>query len=1183
MKYRKGFALIEVIAVIVIISVLAIVGTITITNLISNSKEKAYKEQIKNITSAAKTWAIRNASLLAADHNYSVYITIDNLKTEGLLENKKITDPRTEEELKGCIQVIYNNENKKYDYNYSDNCSSSSEYPIIKVTGNNYIEVSQSGTPYDYQTNISVEATNSEGVAFTIDNPNYNIVGPKITKNGEVVSEIIPNKVGDEYLLTYEAIDGIKNLVSYGTIKLRVVDTTKPILNINGLNEDKNGKIDYSEIIINNNYDYPVLEATDNSGESIKVKRSGNVISTKEGEYKVVYTATDSSKNKAIYTLNVIVKLPGELKFNLTASTPDGDNGWYKSAAKITISDIRYNAKNLVLGTDVKCTYQINSGSINDLTTNTFNVSENGKNVIVKVICFATIDKEEYVTEKRLSLKIDTKVPTCGVTSNYSDWTNQDVILTGKCKDTGESGCVQETITKKIVAVANAIRVSNESPGIVKDEAGNITICGTVRVKMDNQVPTCTVTSKKVDNTAYDGSWINQNVILSAICNDGSGSGCDGVNPSYTVSVANGSVFNSAKVGPGTSGGTATVKDKAGNVTTCAANQTVKIDKQSPTCTVSGGSTSWTNKDVTVTGICSDGSGSGCTSVNPTYTVSVANDSVFSSTQIGPGINGQTVIVKDAVGNTAVCIANQTVKIDKKAPTCTVSGGSTSWTNQDVTINGVCDDDNGSGCQGTNPSYTVNVKNGSVFDSTTVGPGTSGRSVTIKDNAGNTATCEANQIVKIDKQSPKCTVSGGSTSWTNKNVTITGTCDDNSGSGCVGTNPSYTTNVTAGSTLNKKLGPGENGGTAIVKDAVGNEGACSVNQTVKIDKQPPTCETKATYEKKVILINIPVNYDGSWIDKDVTIKGTCDDDESGCDGSNPSYTTNVTDGSTLNKNLGPGVGGAVTTIKDKAGNVTSCGTVSVKIDRQAPTCIVTAKDENGNAYNGAWTNKDVSIKGTCNDSGSGCSGDGVVSITKTTNINSNDVYPGEVSDKLGNSTKCSSVTVKIDKDKPTIARDFTYNGRALYPLKSEEFTHVVNNSTGLMTSFIWFVNCKNMYTNCNFKSLFEISDTGGSGIKETQYMFKTNGSGGTNITSFGNAPSLFKLGSNWTNAEKKIRVIDYAGNISDVRTISYTHLGYTICSVKNNIVTYSGFISLDGTTSNDLEVRTRDISQIECN
>ena len=114
---------------------------------------------------------------MSADGNYSVFVSIDNLKTEGLLENKKITDPRTEEELKGCIQVIYNDENKKYDYKYNENCEgkNNSEYPIIKVTGKNYIEVSQDDSLYDYQTHVSVSASDSENNSFAVGNSNYKI------------------------------------------------------------------------------------------------------------------------------------------------------------------------------------------------------------------------------------------------------------------------------------------------------------------------------------------------------------------------------------------------------------------------------------------------------------------------------------------------------------------------------------------------------------------------------------------------------------------------------------------------------------------------------------------------------------------------------------------------------------------------------------------------------------------------------------------------------------------------------------------------------------------------------------------------------------------------------------------------------------------------------------------------
>ena len=95
-------------------------------------------------------------------------------------------------------------------------------------------------------------------------------------------------------------------------------------------------------------------------------------------------------------------------------------------------------------------------------------------------------------------------------------------------------------------------------------------------------------------------------------------------------------------------------------------------------------------------------------------------------------------------------------------------------------------------------------------------------------------------VTRIDKEPPKCTVSGGSTSWTSGSRTITGTCSDTGGSGCKG-NISYKYNGTVGqnySITNAGAAGAGNGG--YVYDNAGNKTACAANQTVKIDKKGPS-------------------------------------------------------------------------------------------------------------------------------------------------------------------------------------------------------------------------------------------------------------------------------------------------------------------------------------------------------
>lgn len=186
----------------------------------------------------------------------------------------------------------------------------------------------------------------------------------------------------------------------------------------------------------------------------------------------------------------------------------------------------------------------------------------------------------------------------------------------------------------------------------VVDNEDNRSEINTFHIMLDNTPPTCVSSGGKQD-------WeLSGSIVLTGTCSDAN-SGCkeETISKTYTTGI------ESTTESPGT------VYDIAGNSTVCPANQTVKIDKTPPTCVSSGGSSSWTNKDVTIKGTCSD-SGSGCVgNVSKLYQTS----SSINTTTAGPGI------VYDKAGNSTVCPNNQTVRIDKVAPTYTITPSGTRY------------------------------------------------------------------------------------------------------------------------------------------------------------------------------------------------------------------------------------------------------------------------------------------------------------------------------------------------------------------------------------------------------------------------------------------------------------------------------------------------------------------------
>ena len=180
-------------------------------------------------------------------------------------------------------------------------------------------------------------------------------------------------------------------------------------------------------------------------------------------------------------------------------------------------------------------------------------------------------------------------------------------------------------------------------------------------------------------------------------------------------------------------------------------------------------------------------------------------------------------------------------RIDKIPPTCTSTGGSKTWTSGMRTITGKCSDTGGSGCKG-NISYTYNAAVNTNWILDNAGPAGAGKAGTVYDNAGNSANCQANQSIRLDRKKPSCTSSGGNANWIfGGSVTLTGKCSDD-GSRCKGN----ATKTFYPETDTKTASPGT------VYDNVGNSTACPANQEVHV-----------TEKLEAPIITNPTN--GNWV------------------------------------------------------------------------------------------------------------------------------------------------------------------------------------------------------------------------------------------------------------------------------------------------------------------------------
>lgn len=119
---KKGFTLVELLAVIIVLGIIATISFPLITNQINKSKQKSYDGQVKTIIDAAKRWGFDNDDSLPYDDT-SKTISIDRIQKDGYLTSGNILDPRTEKKMNGCIQIKYDVNYKQHIYQYITECS----------------------------------------------------------------------------------------------------------------------------------------------------------------------------------------------------------------------------------------------------------------------------------------------------------------------------------------------------------------------------------------------------------------------------------------------------------------------------------------------------------------------------------------------------------------------------------------------------------------------------------------------------------------------------------------------------------------------------------------------------------------------------------------------------------------------------------------------------------------------------------------------------------------------------------------------------------------------------------------------------------------------------------------------------------------------------------------------------
>lgn len=123
---KKGFTLIEIIAVIALLGIMAVLILPQVGNDIDERKENQYQNILKVIESSAKVYY--------ADNEDTTKVLLSTLVSEDYLSSN-LTDPRTGDDITGCVYIYLDNDgyNNFIYMDNMDNCAASQYYYSLVV------------------------------------------------------------------------------------------------------------------------------------------------------------------------------------------------------------------------------------------------------------------------------------------------------------------------------------------------------------------------------------------------------------------------------------------------------------------------------------------------------------------------------------------------------------------------------------------------------------------------------------------------------------------------------------------------------------------------------------------------------------------------------------------------------------------------------------------------------------------------------------------------------------------------------------------------------------------------------------------------------------------------------------------------------------------------------------------
>lgn len=292
---KKGFTLVEVLAVAALIAIILALVLPTVTSILKQSEDTVYDVKINTILKSSYDYTIKDVEFLP-EYEDTKYIMLAHLKENNLIDSD-ITDPISRElfidNLVISIKNVGTNHKDKsknslvkgyYLYKIENDFMQSDEFmsnaPTIEFVGYDNTQVVLNINVGDEYTPVEYIATSSEGENIT------DKIIKIITYNKKKVNDVDTNKPGI-YYISHSVIDD-RGYSANEKVSIIISDTEKPNLTIPE-------NITISKDVTKFNIMEGVF-CEDNSGDC-EISTDGKIDYGVLGKYVIEYSAKDPSGN----------------------------------------------------------------------------------------------------------------------------------------------------------------------------------------------------------------------------------------------------------------------------------------------------------------------------------------------------------------------------------------------------------------------------------------------------------------------------------------------------------------------------------------------------------------------------------------------------------------------------------------------------------------------------------------------------------------------------------------------------------------------------------------------------------------------------------------------------------------------------------------------------------------------